>query len=122
MRIAILIVLVMAACSKKTDSSAAPKAEAETKATPALPAPPTGSAPPGDAIGEAIAKMKGYADAACACKDKPCADKVLADYNAYVPELKRSTESLTPNEQQTKEMGELGERFGTCMTKLSTAR
>ena len=65
---------------------------------------------------EVIAKLNGFAQNICDCKDKECAKKVAdtmtkwsVDNNAQMPDA---------TEAQTKKMAEIGMKYAACMDKL----
>ena len=66
-------------------------------------------------VGEAVTKMKGFADAMCACKDAACANKVNDEMAAYAKTMMDM--KAKPTEAQMKEMTEISTRLGECMGK-----
>lgn len=63
--------------------------------------------------GEAAGKVKALADAACACKDKACVEKVMRDVEAMGTEVMASNPSP--------EMAKEAQRAGECMAKVMAA-
>ncbi|HVK85598.1 MAG TPA: hypothetical protein VM513_15870 [Kofleriaceae bacterium] len=68
-------------------------------------------------VAEAMGKMKGFADAMCACKDTACATKVSDEMTAWSQTMAKDAPDTKPTEAQMKEMTEVSTRMGECMQK-----
>lgn len=67
----------------------------------------------------ALAKFREFADRACACKDKACADKVQEDITTWSMEMaKTATKDHKPDAELMKQMTEVGTRYSECLTKI----
>ena len=68
----------------------------------------------------AMEKMREFKDKMCACKDKACADKVQDEMARWSTEMARSAAEHEErlDEQQMKEMTEVGTQYGECMVKI----
>jgi hypothetical protein len=69
-------------------------------------------------VGESLTKMKGFADAMCACKDAACASKVGEEMSAFGKTV--AGMKGTPTEEQMKEMTDVSTRLSDCMAKAMT--
>ena len=71
-----------------------------------------------------MAKMGGFADDMCKCKDKACADKVQEGMTKWSTDMaakggdKKADEK--PDEAMMKKMTEVGQKYAECMTKAMT--
>jgi hypothetical protein len=67
---------------------------------------------------ETLDRMIELTNRMCACQDKPCADAVSDEMTRWSVDVGRAANAgdQRPSEAQLKEMGELAERFGACMT------
>jgi hypothetical protein len=78
--------------------------------------------PPDLAGNDALAKMRGFTDRMCACKDKACADQVQDDMTKWGMEMARNAKrDERPDPDMIKESGEIMTRYTECFTKLMTA-
>jgi hypothetical protein len=68
---------------------------------------------------EALDKMGELTDQMCACKDKACADKVLADMTTWGQEMSKDPEVMQnkSDEDTAKKMSEVTKRLSDCMMK-----
>jgi hypothetical protein len=74
--------------------------------------------------GDAFAKMSGFADSMCACKDKACADKVTADMTKWSEEMakKAGDKKAEPmSAEDTKKYADVTTKLGECTTKIMMA-
>lgn len=71
----------------------------------------------------AVSRFEAFTKQMCACKDKPCADKVQEELTTWSTEMAKDS-SLTdrkPDEATMKEMTDLATRYSECFTKLVVA-
>lgn len=78
----------------------------------------TGSATAGDKIDAVIAKMAMFKDGVCACKDKPCAEKVKTELVAWQKTLEKELADAKPTKDQDAKFDQLDKAFAACVDKL----
>jgi hypothetical protein len=68
----------------------------------------------------AMEKMREFRDKMCLCKDKACADKVQDEMIRWSSEMAKSAGERDErlDDQQMKEMTEVGTQYGECMVKV----
>lgn len=69
-----------------------------------------------------IAKFEVFTNEMCACKDKPCADKVQEGMTKWATDMAKDASSMKeekPDEESMKKMTELGQHYAECMTQAS---
>jgi len=58
------------------------------------------------------------ADQACACKDKPCAEKAAASFSKWVVDLKAKTATKKMRASDAEAIKEPGKKAGDCLTSF----
>lgn len=97
------------------------------------PAPPTPPpAPPADAaipvvgtawFDDAMIKMRGFADAMCACKDLACGKQVGADMATWGNQMEKDhPEPPKLTEEQNNTASEIGAKMNECMGKFGAGK
>lgn len=87
---------------------------AGTEAAPAAPATPAA---------RALAKMREYEAALCACQDSPCVQAVADDMTRWSNEEARKAAAPPKlTEQEEKQAAEIGARMGECMQRAMTTK
>jgi hypothetical protein len=114
-------VLAFAACgggSKPAQKPAEPIANTAPAAEPAV-APP---APPQTQNQRAMAKMREFETAMCACKDSPCANQVSQDMTKWAQaEATTSREPIQMSDEEVQEATKIGTHMGECMMSAMNA-
>ncbi len=114
--------LVLAACKKKEagpeGTGAAPTAPMPTGSSAPAPTPAPGSAAAAPAGDNYVAVFTQFKDRVCACADKPCKDKVLAELKAYGDAHPRAALDLTPDDARTALA--IGEQLNDCIAKAGS--
>ena len=74
----------------------------------------------GKMYADAMAKMSGFKDKMCACKDKACADGVNADFQKMMTEMAVNAASFKPSGDDMKTAEEVSKAYSDCMAKATT--
>ncbi len=71
-----------------------------------------------------LKEMEGFTTKMCACKDKACADKVVADMTAWGTDLAKRGPAMSekPDPDIAKKSADTMTRFTDCMTKVMTSK
>jgi hypothetical protein len=72
----------------------------------------------GSAGDEALAKMEGFKNDICACKDKECAEKVMKDMMEWGEKFEKDNKDKKPSKEQEEKGDKIGKEMQECMTKL----
>ncbi len=75
--------------------------------------------PSRDEIVRTIAAVSDLKGRMCACKDRPCAEKVVQDMAAW-GQANAGKKLPTPSDEDTRQMTELVTAYSDCMSRLIT--
>jgi len=74
-----------------------------------------------DRMEKVMARFEEFADAVCACTDKACGDKVMAETSRWSTAIAKDlADPPKLDDAMTKRATQIGEKFGRCAAKLTT--
>lgn len=115
----LVVSVVLVACGSKEPPPASPPSNVVITPDAAI-APPDAMEDPVAAV---MAKMNGFADAMCACRDKTCAEGVQEDMTKWSTKMAAEAgdhPSRKATEAELEQMTGIGRRYGECMSKVMT--